>query len=303
MYLSPINFQSKSVQNSYHKSNKVSFCTKDEVSFGKTAPKISAPIQKDTITLKHHPDFYTLNKKYELLASNYFRRGGFYGSASEKFIDVINSLKLFFNEEPLNTKTDDKVKMLVGGIGESQEPFSLLATVKSLIGDKKIDDVLDMHTVDLQGKPGNSTLFKQSFNDSYEPRFVQSSFIADDGTKYGAPLYKTHRVKDDIFKYLSNVYNNPQKAKWKSRLQEAIKEYPDNEFNVVSINNTLGYIENSKVRMETIKNIYRILKPGGIFISDNRTTEYSDVFTPKNSTEIYPGIFQKKPDNYKVISK
>ena len=254
----------------------------------------TANIEYNATTLEHHPDFYALKKEgLEILASSYFRRGACYGSPSDEFVDVINSLKIFFNDNTLPSIKDNKVKMLVGGIGESQEPFSLLATIKYLIGKENINDVLDMYTVDLQGKPQKNTLFKQSFYSIWEPRFVKSSFVTDDATKYDLPEYKTYRVSDDIYEYLLNTYNNPEKSKWKSRIQDTLKEYPDEEFDIISINNTLGYIRNTNELADSVENIYRTLKPVGIFISDNRLRLYNKIFTPENSKEIYPGIFQK----------
>lgn len=243
---------------------------------------------------KHHPEFIQLQKEgAEILASNYFRRGGFYGSASEKFIDVVNALRQVFHPGLISFFKNYKVKMLIGGVGESQEPFSLLATAKNIMGKYKISDYLDTYTVDLQSKIDKDTVFKQSFYDAYEPEFVKSSFIADDGTKYGLKRYKTHRVTDDIFEYLSDTYNNPEKAKWETRIQDALKEYPDNEFEIASINNTLIYIKDRDELTEAVKNIYRILRRDGMFISDNRLKIYNEIFTPENSVEIYPGIFQK----------
>ena len=251
---------------------------------------------KNTIhpNFKHHPDFVALQKRYEVLASSYFRRGGFYGSACEDFIDVINSLKIILNSENMPYFKSNKLQMLIGGIAESQEPFSILASVKKLIGKKNLEDVMDLHTVDLQSPPTRGNLFKQSFYDAYEPMFVKSSFVEDDGTKYGLRRYKTHRVNDEIFEYLSDTYNNPEKAKWETRIQDAVKEYDNESFNVISVNNTLCYIGDSNTRFDAIKNIYRILKPGGIFISDGRHDAYAEVFTPETSEEIFPAIYQKR---------
>ena len=251
---------------------------------------------KNAITpnFKHHPDFIALqNKGAEILASNYFRRGGFYGSASDKFIDVINALRIILQPGLISLFKNYKVKMLVGGVGESQEPFSLLATAKDIMGREKISDYLDTYTVDLQSEIHSTTLFKQSFYDAFSPKFVKSSFVADDGTKYGLKRYKTYRVNDEIYEYLSNVYNNPKKAKWETRIQDALKEYPSDDFEIVSINNTLIYLNSSEEITDAVKNIYRILRSGGIFISDYRLKAYADIFTPENSIEIYPGIYQK----------
>lgn len=251
--------------------------------------------KSSNVNFCHHPDFIELKIKYKITASSYFRRGDLYGSPCKEFANVIDSLKLFFNEK-MNHDKNGKVRMLIGGIGESQEPFSILAVVKQLIGNNKLNEVLDLNTVDLQSKPNKPQLFLQSFYEhNQKPEFVPESFVTEDITGYG---YKHHRyrVKNEIFKYLFDVYNNPEKAKWETRIQDAIKEYPENSFNVISVNNTIGYIYDPQVAMFVVKNIYKMLKPSGIFITDPDYSSYKKVFSPEVSKEIYKGIYQKTAD-------
>ena len=49
-------------------------------------------------TFKAHPDYKLLAKDYEIKASSYFRRGGFYGSPSNDFVDVIKILNSIFGQ-------------------------------------------------------------------------------------------------------------------------------------------------------------------------------------------------------------
>ena len=315
MYLYPINFQSKTGINNFKKQNNnlnfkarknlLGFDTFTASSlfasfplFKRTPVKIDNieyNIQKSLKKHKHHPDFCELEQKgFEILASSYFRRGRIYGTPDLKFADVINALRKIFNEEQINHLKENKLKMLIGGIGESQEPFSLLASIKNINGEEKIKDYLDMYIVDLQSQPNKKDLFKQSFYDSIgEPMFVKSSFVNDNGFKYGLAKYREYRVSDEIFEYLSNTYNNDKNSKWETRIQDAFKEYPDNEFSIISVNNTLIYLKDKEEIQEVLNNIYRTLKSGGIFISDNRLKLYKEVFTQENSIEIYPGIYQK----------
>lgn len=240
-----------------------------------------------------HPDFIKLSKAYDVTASNYFRRGGFYGSPAKSFRDVINVITPFFSK---NSKFDsnNKIQMLIGGIGHSQEPFSYLAVIRYLIRNRKFEDVMELHTVDLQSKPTRSKLLKQSFYDCYDvPAFMPSSFVRDDGNNYELPHYRKYRVKDDIFQFLADTYKNPDYAKWETRLQDEIKKYPKNKFDIISVNNTLGYIIDKTERTNTLKNIKRILKPEGVFITDTYI-DYSDIFTPDVADELYMGIYRKK---------
>jgi len=257
--------------------------------YTKNHQKISAP------NFKHHPDFIELKKKYEITASNYFRRGGFYGCTSEKFVDVINTLKLYFTKHMKN-----EVSMLIGGVAESQEPYSLLAVIKDLIGKTLLRSVLDLNTIDLQSKPDDKTIFLQSFYDGrWEPDYVPKSFVREESADYGYKYQHCYRVKPDIYKYLLLTYNNPEKARWETRLQEGIKDYPDKSFDIISINNTLGYIGDYKMIMNTVKEIQSKLKPGGVFITDPHITDYQEVFSPEVCDEIYQGIYRMNKDNIK----
>ncbi len=250
--------------------------------------------QKATdINFCHHPDFIALEKSYDVIASNYFRRGGYYDCVSKDFIDVIKSLRLFFNKT-VNSEAE-KRNMLIGGIAESQEPFSILASVKSLIGKKNINDALDLYIIDLQSKPDDKKLFLQSFYDTNGvPDFVPESFERENQTIYGYKYWHRYRVKDEIYEYLRSVYNNPQKAKWEMRIQDEMNKYPDNSFDVISMNNTIIYIMDYNKRMQILQNIYDKLKPNGIFITDPYMTEFQEVFSSDVCNEIYKGIYRKK---------
>lgn len=239
----------------------------------------------------HHPDFLKLQHEYEICASSYFRRGSFYGSPSDKFIDIVKALEKVFDKDSLKGKK----KMLIGGIGESQEPFSLLAVIKSFINHKHLRQVVDTNIIDLQSRPGKTELIYQSYYDGYgRPNYVPESFVQQETTAHGLSRVMKYRVCDEILNYLSSVYNNPQKSKWESKIQDAVKEYPDNSFDIISVNNTIGYITDFSEGMDVLKNIYRILKSGGIFITDPEYRKFLLVFTPKLADEIYPGIYQKK---------
>ena len=107
-------------------------------------------------SFKSHPDFKRLAETHNVLASSFFRRGPFYGSPCEEFKSIIELFSKIFSPK-------NKQKMLIAGIGNSQEPFSYLAVIKSLFNDKKIDDLVELHTIDLQSKPETKELFKHSY--------------------------------------------------------------------------------------------------------------------------------------------
>ena len=243
---------------------------------------------KNSVSFKAHPDFDFLAKKYEVKASSYFRRGQIYGSPCDSFADVIRTLNKIFGNN-----SQEKKKMLIAGIGDSQEPFSLLAVIKYLTKDKPIKDVVDLNIIDLQSKPSNRELFDQSYFDGYyPPDFVKSSFIRDDGKKYGLKTWKRYRVKSEIFQFLKDTYNNPQKSHWDSRVQDVVKDLDSDYYDVVSINNTLGYINNEKDIYDTLDNVKRIAKKDSAFITDPYS-KFNDSLAD-SMTEEYNGIFRKR---------
>lgn len=242
------------------------------------------------VTKKAHPDFYEISQyNLSLRASSFFRRGVVLGETSY-FKDIIDVFSTLFNKN-----TNDKKSILIVGIGRSQEPFSYLASIKELIKDKKLKDVLNLQTVDLQAKPTKNVLLSCTHYGGFwgkEPMFAKSSFIKY-AQMYGDTVLQTgFRVNDEIFDYLYKTYNN--KSKWATRIQDDIKNYPDNSFDVLSMNNVLGYIEDDDEYYSTIKNMPRIVKPNGFIITDTICENlFQKVGVDKMLTKISDGIFKK----------
>ncbi len=244
------------------------------------------------VTKKAHPDFYEISQyNLSLRASSFFRRGVVLGETSY-FKDIIDVFSTLFNKN-----TNDKKSILIVGIGRSQEPFSYLASIKELIKDKKLKDVLNLQTVDLQAKPTKNILLSCTHYGGFwgkEPMFAKSSFIKY-AQMYGDTVLQTgFRVNDEIFDYLYKTYNNKSKSKWATRIQDDIKNYPDNSFDVLSMNNVLGYIEDDDEYYSTIKNMPRIVKPNGFIITDTICENlFQKVGVDKMLTKISAGIFKK----------
>lgn len=244
------------------------------------------------VTKKAHPDFYEISQyNLSLRASSFFRRGVVLGETSY-FKDIIDVFSTLFNKN-----TNDKKSILIVGIGRSQEPFSYLASIKELIKDKKLKDVLNLQTVDLQAKPTKNILLSCTHYGGFwgkEPMFAKSSFIKY-AQMYGDTVLQTgFRVNDEIFDYLYKTYNNKSKSKWATRIQDDIKNYPDNSFDVLSMNNVLGYIEDDDEYYSTIKNMPRIVKPNGFIITDTICENlFQKVGVDKMLTKISDGIFKK----------
>lgn len=244
------------------------------------------------VTKRAHPDFYEISQyNLSLRASSFFRRGVVLGETSY-FKDVVDVFSTLFNKN-----TNDKKSILIVGIGRSQEPFSYLASIKELIKDKKLKDVLNLQTVDLQAKPTKNILLSCTHYGGFwgkEPMFAKSSFIKY-AQMYGDTVLQTgFRVNDEIFDYLYKTYNNKSKSKWATRIQDDIKNYPDNSFDVLSMNNVLGYIEDDDEYYSTIKNMPRIVKPNGFIITDTICENlFQKVGVDKMLTKISDGIFKK----------
>ena len=244
------------------------------------------------VTKKAHPDFYEISQyNLSLRASSFFRRGVVLGETSY-FKDVVDVFSTLFNKN-----TNDKKSILIVGIGRSQEPFSYLASIKELIKDKKLKDVLNLQTVDLQAKTTKNILLSCTHYGGFwgkEPMFAKSSFIKY-AQMYGDTVLQTgFRVNDEIFDYLYKTYNNKSKSKWATRIQDDIKNYPDNSFDVLSMNNVLGYIEDDDEYYSTIKNMPRIVKPNGFIITDTICENlFQKVGVDKMLTKISDGIFKK----------
>ncbi len=218
--------------------------------------QINYPSTKQNITFGHHPELEVmLSKKWPVLTSSYFRRGSSYIDSTRSFLEIVNIFHKVFKN------TDEIPKMLIVGIGNSEEPFSYLSTIKQLNKDKPVDDVSDFYIVDMQSKPKREDLYITSYcTEDYIPFYAKEGFVFDPHPKI--PLYD-YRVKDELFEFLCKTYDNPAKSKWETKIQDAINTYPENYFDIVSINNVLYYIKDYELAKDTFNQVCRTVKPSG----------------------------------------
>ena len=241
------------------------------------------------MSFKAHPDLALLKNKYpeQYNVSCYFRHSIFALPGNE-YKRIIKTLYDVFKSSP------EKKSMLIGGIGDSQEPFSLLAVIKN-ITKKPLDEVLDLHIVDIKDKPDSKLLFQQSYYDGlHAPLFAKNSFIETKKYRKLFGLEPKYRVDDEIYDYLKKTYDDAQKSKWETRIQDAVKEYPNEKFNIVSINNVLQYIDNLSIIKTTLKNVVRTMKPKGVFFTDTFESTKDTLINTKETDWLYYGIFAKK---------
>ena len=270
MYITPLNLLNPTIKQ-YSQNNKKQL----SISFGD---------HFDLQRLKYHFPKVT--------ESCFFRRGDDFNSPSSNFLHVENVLKNVFSKDSNYPK-----RMLIAGIGNSQEPFSYLAIINSQYPQKPLNKLVDMYAVDLQSLPDCRTLFKNSIYNLPTPIvYGEQSFIKDEKhhIKDNAPI---SRVKNSIYYYLLRVYNNFQKSKWETPIQDAIRTYDDNFFEIISANNILPYVKlisGDKECSNVLKEMYRCLAPGGYLITDPkvyRFTENSGIL--EKMEKIEEGIYKK----------
>lgn len=231
-------------------------------------------INNPNLTFKAHPEFEILSNGYNVTASSFFRHSQYYGSPDIEFNDIKNVLSKAFQHKSKKPK-----KILIAGIGNSQEPFSFLAVIHNILGKTPLKKGVDMYFVDLQSQPSKENLFRHSFYDSPgTPAFAPESFVKDSNNNIITNFI--YRVKDEIYKYLWKVYSNSNKSLWETRIQDAIKHFPEEQFDIISMNNIIGYIEKAQERNEVFKHAFRCLKKDGILITDPY----------KNYLGTYPGL-------------
>lgn len=250
--------------------------------------------KQTNLSFGEHFDLQRLRNHFpKVTESCFFRRGKNFNNPSDEFQQVVDVLKsVFSSEENIKPK-----KMLIAGVGNSQEPYSYLAIINSQNPKKSLYNIVDMYTVDLQSLPNCRTLFKNSIYNSQEPiKYAKQSFITDNkhNIDKNTPI---NRVQNSIYYYILRVYNNIRKAKWETPIQNAIKSYDDNFFEVISANNILPYVKltnGDKVCTNVLNEMYRCIVPGGYLITDPqvyRFTKKSIILEKMN--KIADGIYKK----------
>ena len=286
-------------------------------------------------SFKARPDFQI----YNCTASCYFRRGSVLLSCAKGYEKIESLFKQIFNSNMYHPK-----KMLIIGIGKSQEPFSYLASIGGIAKGRTIKDCVDLYSVDLQSKPSHLELKESAFCDLLDyqtfPKYAKDCFVKDNAKNWLEikkkeealnPINKfilfrdkfkelkdkgysidaiikmaeeerkqkpsRWRVNDEIFNFLEETYNNPEKSKWECGIQDVIYDYPNKEFDVISANNVIPYItafSRSEAAL-TIKNMIRTLKPKGYIITDPYEEELhvKEIKNSDNMKQIFSGIYQK----------
>ncbi len=149
-------------------------------------------------SFKARPDFQIYNSTI----SCYFRRGSVLLSCAKDYDKIESLFTKKFNPNIKNLR-----RMLIIGIGKSQEPFSYLASIKGIIKDRTLKDDVDLYSVDLQSKPSHLELKNHAFCDLFDyqnfPKYAKSSFVKDSANNW---LEIKEEKEDDsnfIYKFAS----------------------------------------------------------------------------------------------------
>ena len=227
-------------------------------------------------------EYKILDRDYEVRASSHFRRGQLYGSASDEYRDVEDTIKLMYQNKLKN-------KVLIVGVGKAQEPFSLTASIYSENWMRNLKDVLDLNCVDLGPKltdeeVENASKLKKWYNNKYYA--IDSMKKTDDGN---------YKFQDEICDLIKETFDSEEKTKWDTSVQEFVKDCPENSYDCISMNNVLGYIMSKQEKNDVISKMEKIIRPNGFLITDEIYSEYF-----KNNglltgfDQIFPGIYRKK---------
>ena len=86
-----------------------------------------------------HPDYDFYDRTSNVRASSHFRRGRFYGTPSENYQNIENTLKKVYEQ-------NKKPKILLVGLGRGEEAFSIVASIYTITKKpKKLSKVVEIN--------------------------------------------------------------------------------------------------------------------------------------------------------------
>lgn len=237
-------------------------------------------IQSD-LSFGNRPEYQILQRECSNPRYSYFFRRDMPG----KYQDVIDAVKLVY-------KQVKKPKILIVGVGRGEEPCSYLAVINEINNDKPLGSVVDLSCIDLQPKIQYDDLRHYAYLESYgEPKFAPNSFRYD-------RIRERHGLRHDIFEFLVQTFNNPDKTKWDTTVEEFSQNCKPNCFNLISINKVLMYLKDKETQSKVMNNLLEALKPKGILVTDIVYDNADSNWTLKRMgsfKKLSPGIWQK-PD-------
>lgn len=250
---------------------------------------------------KINPDHYkeimkdqeVLGPGYELERSQFFRHKYQY--------------EIFDNELDKKLKEKDQVNFLTIGIGNLEEPLSFLSVAEKHAQEQEqnIQDILDLKMVDIRDKDEIKTeknLGKDAFGNIREPdqAYKKSFDIIKTGKNKGE-----YQFNDNITTYISKKFNDPNKTKLNTPVEEFLNEHGNKKYDFVACNNVLQWLgynydnplksgaENKKEKnfqefYQNIKKITDLVEPNGLLFIElpksnmlkiiNKVPEFKDKF-------------------------
>lgn len=241
---------------------------------------------KVTIDMKKNVSF-GISSEYErvkaLKLSSDIRTSGYFRMYGE-FEGIINALKLIYQRV-------SRPKILIVGVGRAQEPFSILAVIKNMFKGKTIESCVDLNCVDLQPKISGEKLKKYSILDrDATPDLAPDAF--EPFLENGNDKIVSHRVKSELERYLGDVFNDPKKTKWDTKIQDFSAACAQDTYDMITMNNVLDYIAEPE-KEQVIKNLARMIKPNGILVTDAIYEPYVSRWLRTDFKVIAKGVWQK----------
>lgn len=240
--------------------------------------------KRNGLTFGTHEEYLARKKdRPHFRVSNFFRRDSVFDKQYEEFKYVENAIQTILKEQ-------NKPKMLVVGLGtRAQELLSNLAVIKEQRPNTPLSESVDVYCVDLQPKlPVKDLKYFGLFDVEGEPMFAKSSFDYIENSPF-EPLH--YKVKSEITNFAEQIFNNPSKAKWDTKIEDFAAKAPDKSFDIISINNVYHYIKQDD-RLDLAYNLERILKNGGTLITDPGVN-YAYIKKGLNALHEWCGIWLK----------
>lgn len=209
--------------------------------------------------------------------SLYFRKG-----FKRSFNDIVNAIRTVMTIQQLP-------KILIVGVGKAQEPLSYLAVIQNMFKFKPIESLVDLNCVDFQPKISDEKLAEYSkYPLKTVPEYASGGFVSTND------VYHPNVFKPEITQYLKNIFNNPNKSRWNTKIEDFAEICPKETYNIISINNVLMYIKNHDAVIRTLENIAGMLKVNGVLITDECVDNYPSTYKfLSDFIHLAPGIWKK----------
>lgn len=164
------------------------------------------------------------------------RSGGIAHLDRSEFFRHRKDFQTFARIVEKHNRDDGPLKLLVIGVGNMEEPISLLAVAQEKLGDGKLDEDIDMEIVEIRSRNEVSPRYRlgrQLFMAApVQPQCCPDSFVLVDGEYEPVP-----EIKD----YLTRATENDARAHFGTPVENYTRTNPG-QFDVVCCNNVIQHL-------------------------------------------------------------